>query len=126
MKRSHYIIPFIVLTFLLGCNQNPANHSENKVDDNDKLELKIAGYDYDRVQAIMNGKVTHKDLDVSFNIENIYSLSLINSQTYNLVKFREKISGKSILRLISPQIFKYSQGFNINKSQDFRHKPVFL
>ena len=75
MKKNHYIIPFIVLTLLLGCNQDSANHSENKVDDNDKLELKIAGYDYDRVQAIMNGKVTHKDLDISFHVENIYSVS---------------------------------------------------
>ena len=35
----------------------------------------MAGYDYDRVRAIMNGKVSHKDLDITFNVENIYSVN---------------------------------------------------
>ncbi len=39
------------------------------------LSLKIAGYDYDRVRAIMDGQVTAEGADVSFNVEDIYALS---------------------------------------------------
>ncbi len=39
------------------------------------LSLKIAGYDYDRVRAIMDGQVTVEGADVSFNVENIYALN---------------------------------------------------
>jgi len=39
------------------------------------LSLKFAGYDYDRVRAIMDGQVTVEGADVSFDVENIYALS---------------------------------------------------
>jgi 4,5-dihydroxyphthalate decarboxylase len=40
-----------------------------------KHQLKVAGYDYDRVRAIMDAQVGIKDTDISFDVENIYSLS---------------------------------------------------
>ena len=41
----------------------------------EKQQIKIAGYDYDRVRAIMDGQVGIKGADVSFNVENIYNVS---------------------------------------------------
>jgi 4,5-dihydroxyphthalate decarboxylase len=40
-----------------------------------KPQIKIAGYDYDRVRAIMDGQVGREGADVSFNVENIYEVS---------------------------------------------------
>jgi 4,5-dihydroxyphthalate decarboxylase len=40
-----------------------------------KNKIKIAGYDYDRVRAIMDGQVGLEGADVSFNVENIYGAS---------------------------------------------------
>jgi 4,5-dihydroxyphthalate decarboxylase len=37
-----------------------------------KNQIKIAGYDYDRVRAIMDGQVGLEGADVSFNVEDIY------------------------------------------------------
>ena len=64
MKSNIYQISLIISIFLFSCNPDAANHSENKVDTNDKLAIKIAGYDYDRVQAIMNGKIEHEGLNL--------------------------------------------------------------
>ena len=41
----------------------------------EKRRIKIAGYDYDRVRAIMDGQVDIEGADVSFNVENIYTLN---------------------------------------------------
>ena len=40
-----------------------------------KSQLKIAGYDYDRVRAIMDGRVGMKGVALSFHVENIYDAS---------------------------------------------------
>lgn len=52
---------------MVACS--PSNTSDRS------LSLKIAGYDYDRVRAIMDGQVTAEGADVSFNVEDIYALS---------------------------------------------------
>ena len=114
MKRILYIITLIVLTSLSGCDQDSANHSENKVDTSNKLELKFAGYDYDRVQAIINGKVTHQDIDVSFSVENIYGVS-------NNLFGPEKKYDVSEIGLI-PFITRYIN----NDFRDYTLIPVFI
>ncbi len=40
-----------------------------------KHQLTVAGYDYDRVRAIMDAQVGIADTDISFDVEDIYSLS---------------------------------------------------
>jgi len=40
-----------------------------------KHQIKIAGYDYDRVRAIMDGQVGIESAEVSFNVESIYEAS---------------------------------------------------
>ena len=41
----------------------------------EKRRIKIAGYDYDRVRAIRDGKVGIEDAEVSFDVEDIYAVS---------------------------------------------------
>ncbi len=125
MKKSLYIITLIALTLLLACNQDSATNSKNKVDTYNNLELKIAGYDYDRVQAILNGKVTHKDLDIFFNVENIYSLNKYvfgPEQKYDvteigLIPF--------ITRYINEDFRDYTL-IPVFISRTFRHRNIFV
>ncbi len=78
------------------------------------LSLKIAGYDYDRVRAIMDGQVTAEGADVSFNVEDIYALS-----SYALGP--EKKYEVTEIGLI-PYITKYiNDGF-----RDYTLIPVFI
>ena len=41
----------------------------------EKAQIKIAGYDYDRVRAIMDGQVGIEGADVSFHYEDIYAVN---------------------------------------------------
>ena len=125
MKHSQYIIALLALTFLLGCNHNTTNHSENEVVDNDKLALEMAGYDYDRVQAIMNGKVIHKDLDVSFNIENIYSVSKYAFGPEQKYDVTEIGLIPFITRYINDDFRDYML-IPVFISRTFRHRNIFV
>ena len=40
-----------------------------------KHRIKIAGYDYDRVRAIMDGQIGIEGTEVSFDVESIYEAS---------------------------------------------------
>lgn len=125
MKHHQYIIALLALTFLLGCNQNPMNHSENKVVDNDKLALEMAGYDYDRVQAIMNGKVSHKDLDISFNVENIYNLSIAAFGPEKKYEVTEIGLIPFITKYINDDFRDYTL-IPVFISRTFRHRNIFV
>ncbi len=38
-----------------------------------RRQIKITGYDYDRVRAIMDGHIDLEDAEVGFDVENIYA-----------------------------------------------------
>ena len=41
----------------------------------EKLQIKIAGYDYDRVRAIMDGQAAIEGAAVNFNASDIYAMN---------------------------------------------------
>ncbi len=95
---------------LLGCSL-----SNEKKDTTDKLpSFTIAGYDYDRVSAIRDGKVSIEGADVSFEVSNIYSL---NGSAFG----KEQKYDISEIGLI-PYITKY-----INEDyRDYTLVPIFI
>ena len=103
---------------LMGGRAAQANQTE-------KQKIKIAGYDYDRVRAIMDGQVGLKGADVNFNVENIYGVSgyaFGPDQKYEVTE----------LGLI-PFIRKYiNEGFRaytlvpVFISRSYRHRNVFI
>ena len=58
-----------VVGVLVGCESTPPKSVNNE------LEIKIAGYDYDRVSAIRDSKVFVEGADVSFEVSNIYAMN---------------------------------------------------
>ncbi len=90
-----------------------------------KPEIKVAGYAYDRVQAIKDGSVGIDEADVSFHNENIYSL---NDHAFGPNKTYEVTE----LGLI-PYVTKYiNDGFRdyipipVFISRTFRHRDIYV
>ena len=103
---------------LFGGRGGQANQTE-------KQQIKIAGYDYDRVRAIMDGQVDLKGAEVSFNVENIYDVSGYAFGPNRKYEVTE-------LGLI-PFIRKYiNEGFRsytlipVFISRSYRHRNVFV
>jgi 4,5-dihydroxyphthalate decarboxylase len=90
-----------------------------------KHRIKIAGYDYDRVRAIMDGQVGIKGDSVSFYVENIYDVSRYAFGPHRKYEVTE-------IGLI-PFIRKYiNDGFRaytlipVFISRIFRHRNIFV
>ncbi len=104
---------------LVGCESKPPESSENK------LEIKIAGYDYDRVSAIRDGKVSIEGADVNFEVSNIYKLNKSafgSEQKYEVTEIG-----------LIPYITKYiNEDFRdytlipVFISRTFRHRNIYV
>jgi 4,5-dihydroxyphthalate decarboxylase len=88
-------------------------------------KIKVAGYAYDRVQAIKDGLVGIDQVDLSFHNENIYSM---NAQAFGPQKTYEVTE----LGLI-PYVSKYiNEGFRgyvpvpVFISRTFRHRNIYV
>lgn len=88
-------------------------------------EIKVAGYDYDRVRGIIDGKTGIRGREVSFHLENIYA---VNSHAFGPKKTYEVTE----LGLI-PYVNKYiNTGFRdytlipVFISRTFRHRNIFV
>jgi 4,5-dihydroxyphthalate decarboxylase len=119
-KRNflNFILAILLVT-IVGCSQDQSNDSDSG------LLIKIAGYDYDRIRAIADGKVSIEGADVSFTFENIYSLN-------KLAFGPEKKYDVTELGLI-PYISKYINNdfrdytlIPVFISRTFRHRNVFV
>ncbi len=109
----------IVSTIFSACNSTPIDESDNK------LSIKVAGYDYDRVKAIQSGKAGIEGVHLDFEVSNIYAL---NKNVFGT----EQSYVISEIGLI-PYISRYiNEGFRdytlvpVFISRVFRHKNIFV
>jgi 4,5-dihydroxyphthalate decarboxylase len=90
-----------------------------------KDQIKIAGYDYDRVRSIMDGQTGIKDAEVSFNVENIYEAS-----RYAFGPDRKyEVTEIGLLPFIRSYINKDFRAYTLVPafvSRTFRHRNVFV
>lgn len=121
MKNLIFVILTICLTiFLIGCKESIPIKKTNS-----KLEVKIAGYDYDRVSAIRDGTVSIEGVNVNFEVSNIYAM---NKSTFGPEQKFEVIE----IGLI-PYISKYiNEDFRdytlipVFISRTFRHRNIYV
>ena len=107
------------LTLSMGCYSDQSRNFE------EKLSLQIAGYDYDRVAAIRDEKVTIDQAKVNFEVSNIYELNkhvFGDEQTYEVAEIG-----------LIPYISRYiNEGFRdytlipVFISRTFRHRNIFV
>ncbi len=121
MKNLIFVTLTICLTvFFIGCKESAhVNKTSNK------LEVKIAGYDYDRVSAIRDGKVSLEDAEVTFDVTNIYNLNKLafgSEQTYEVTEM-------GLIPYISRYINDDFRGYTLIPvfiSRTFRHRNIFV
>ena len=103
---------------LLGGRAGQATQTE-------KPQIKIAGYDYDRVRAIMDGQVDLEGADVSFNVENIYGASRYAFGTDRKYEITEIGLLPFIRRYINEDFRSYTL-IPVFISRTFRHRNIFM
>jgi 4,5-dihydroxyphthalate decarboxylase len=112
-------------TGVAGCTLGIFGGQTAQADETGKDRIKIAGYDYDRVRAIMDGQIGIEGTEVSFHYEDIYA---VNDYAFG----PEPKYAVSELGLI-PYISKYiNEDFRayilipVFISRIFRHRNVFV
>jgi len=88
-------------------------------------KIKVAGYAYDRVQAIKDGLVGIEQADVSFDNENIYSL---NAQAFGPQKTYE-VTELGLIPYVSKYInddFRDYVLIPVFISRTFRHRNIYV
>jgi len=90
-----------------------------------KHQIKIAGYDYDRVRAIMDGQVGIEGTNVSFNVENIYESSRYAFGPERKYEVTEIGLLPFIKRYINEDFRSYTL-IPVFISRIFRHRNIFV
>lgn len=88
-------------------------------------EIKVAGYDYDRVRSIMDGKVGIEGSSVSFTAENIYSASKYAFGPDRKYEITE-IGLLPFLSRYTNQEFRAYTLLPVFISRTFRHRNIFV
>lgn len=120
--KNYKIINFtlaLVLGAISGCSSIQSNESVSG------LSIKVAGYDYDRVRAIMNGQAGIDGAEVNFHVENIYGL---NSIAFGPEK-KYEVTEMGLIPYISKYINDDFRGYTLIPvfiSRTFRHRNVFV
>lgn len=88
-------------------------------------EIKVAGYDYDRVRGIMDGRASIEDAQVSFHYEDIYAVNKLafgTEQTY-------EVSELGLIPYVTRFVNHDFRGYTLVPifiSRTFRHRNVFV
>ncbi|MEH6516130.1 MAG: hypothetical protein V7742_05575 [Halioglobus sp.] len=122
MKKILSNAAIIVTTMaLMSCGSS--NRKTNTPDESP--EFTIAGYDYDRVSAIRDGKVSIEGADVSFEVSNIYSL---NRSAFG-VDQKYDISEMGLIPYITKYINADYRDYTLLPifiSRTFRHRNIYV
>lgn len=109
----------VVIGAITGCSSIQSNDSDNG------LAITVAGYDYDRVHAIMDGQAGIEGVEVNFHVENIYAL---NSSAFGPEK-KYAVTEMGLIPYITKYInddFRDYTLIPVFISRAFRHRNVFV
>ncbi|MFK7911212.1 MAG: ABC transporter substrate-binding protein [Akkermansiaceae bacterium] len=91
----------------------------------EKAQIKIAGYDYDRVRAIMDGQVGIEGADVNFNVEDVYAANASAFGPERKYEITELGLIPFIVKYINDDFRDYTI-IPVFISRIFRHRNVFV
>ena len=93
--------------------------------DGDRLQVKVAGYAYDRVRAIQDGRLSLDGCDTSFHVDNIYRL---NQNVFGPTQEYE-VSETGLIPYVTRyanEDFRAYTLIPIFISRIFRHRNIFV
>ena len=91
----------------------------------EKLQIKIAGYNYDRVRAIMDGQAGIEGAEVNFHVEDIYA---VNDHAFGPKRTYE-VTELGLIPFVSKYINEDFRAYTLIPvfiSRIFRHRNVFV
>jgi 4,5-dihydroxyphthalate decarboxylase len=117
---SNAAIILMSITLMSFSSSNEAKNTTDK-----SPEFSIAGYDYDRVSAIRDGKVSIEGATVNFEVSNIYSL---NGSAFG-VDQKYDISEMGLIPYITKYINEDFRDYTLLPifiSRTFRHRSIYV
>ena len=120
-----FLTGIILLGTISACNIGASDDSGNKINTDENLSIMIAGYDYDRIRAISDGKIAIEGVDISFTFENIYAVSKYAfgpEQKYDITEI-------GLIPFITRYINKDYRDYTLIPvfiSRTFRHRNIFV
>ena len=90
-----------------------------------KHQIRVAGYDYDRVRAIMDGNVGLDEAEVSYNVEDIYEVSRYAFGSKRKYDITEIGLIPYIRKFINSEFRAYTL-IPVFVSRIFRHRNIFV
>ncbi len=120
--NHHIFSKLIVALILLSCL---ACKHEKQQKSNGNISINVAGYNYDRIRAIMDGRVSIEGADVNFNVENIYNLNNHVFGPENTYEVTEMGLIPYITQYINNDFREYTL-IPVFISRIFRHRNVFV
>ena len=118
-KNGAFLVIALGVFTLISCESNPAISAEKA------LSISIGGYDYDRVSAIRDGKVSIDGANVNFEVSNIYNL---NGSAFGPEK-KYDVSEIGLLPFITRYINYDYRDYTLLPifiSRSFRHRNVYV
>tara|TARA_R110000850_G_scaffold117831_10_gene234480 strand:+ start:3444 stop:4547 length:1104 start_codon:yes stop_codon:yes gene_type:complete len=124
---NYRLLPNLITAVLLisGVACNGEEQSEPKPETITSLSINIAGYDYDRVSAIRDGKAKVEGAEINFEVSNIYAL---NKSVFGPEQ-KFEVSEIGLIPYISRYI---NEGFRdytlipVFISRTFRHRNIYV
>jgi len=113
-------ITIFLAAVTFGCKESVPDKQANN-----KLELNLAGYDYDRVSAIRDGKVSIEGAEVNFEVSNIYAMNKTTfgpEQKYEVIEI-------GLIPYISRYINEDFRDYTLIPvfiSRTFRHRNIYV
>lgn len=128
--KQKSILPLVLLVIIgmmaLSCNsEKTAKQETNQEIENDLIQLKVAGYDMDRIQGIVSGKVTIEGCEVEFykiGIGDANTAAFSGAKTYDVTE----IGLHPFMLAYANDDFRDYTLIPVFPIRAFRHKSIFI
>ena len=130
LLKQKNILPLVLLVIIgmmaMSCNsEKTAKQETNQELENDLIQLKVAGYDMDRIQGIVSGKVTIEGCDVEFHkigIGDANTAAFSGAGTYDVTE----IGLHPFMLAYANDNFRDYTLIPVFPVRVFRHKSIFV
>ena len=125
-RLAQFLAAAILLPLIISCNMHTSSDARSATEENNNLvQLKIAGYDMDRVKGIVNGKITIEGCEVEFHkvgIGDANTAVFSGAGTYDVTE----IGLHPFMLAYANDNFRDYTLIPVFPIRAFRHKSIFI